>query len=448
MERKEDALSAVIRFENAGCIIWSPNYRRYYLLAPKLEETLYDEIVNKKQPVSKAYSKNLELKKKFCDIGVKDNAKIIANKNKTKRPLYSPLEYYFDYTNRCNLRCKYCYNFKNLGQTTMKNDDIIKIVSEMNDLGIKRLYLAGGEPTIDVNALKAYIDTAYKYGITTSMVTNGTLLTEELCQYLISRELVDISISIDGWDEKSNQLRRSKGTFEKSIEGAKMLIETKKKMKNKITEICIKPIVDRTQDIEFFENMIKLTLELHADKVKFANPERSLNHPLGYYSNNVNNYYEMINIIGSLKKKYEGKLVVTNCTNPCVGFKNVGIPGMHGCIGGQELIAINADGRISPCLMNHIVLGNYYDYGSMKKFYDTSKELEKYARRIDYKECYECRLYQSCRGGCQVRKIVQCGNTTGKDPICPILNNVSLDGVADFDSYDDIITPIWVAHSL
>lgn len=445
MRRKEGALAAVIRFENLGGIIWSPRFKRYYFLEQMISDELYEKIVNRGMKISEALNDMSQLKEKFYDIGVDDDARIIVNKNKTNRPLYAPLEYYFDYTNKCNLRCKDCYNKKHLGQTTMELDNIANIIKEMGELGIKRVYLAGGEPTIDIPALKTYIDTAYENGITTSMVTNGTLLTDELCRYLLSRELVDISVSIDGWDEESNKLRRNDGMFKEAVEGVKRLVKIKKELGNTVTEICVKPIIDRTQNEEFFEKMIALTLELKADKVKFANPERSLNHSRGYYSNDVDSYYRTIDLIASLKKKYADKLIVTNCTNPCVGFKNIGIAGMHGCIGGQELIAIHADGRITPCLMNHIVLGNYNEYGSMKNFYNTDN-LEKYAKRIDYPECYDCKLYASCRGGCQVRKIVQCGDTTGRDPICPIENNINLDGVVPIE--EDVLMPIWVAHSL
>ena len=445
MRRKEGALAAVIRFENLGGIIWSPRFKRYYFLEQKISDELYEKIVNRGMKISEALNDMSQLKEKFYDIGVDDDARIIVNKNKTNRPLYAPLEYYFDYTNKCNLRCKDCYNKKHLGQTTMELDNIANIIKEMGELGIKRVYLAGGEPTIDIPALKTYIDTAYENGITTSMVTNGTLLTDELCRYLLSRELVDINVSIDGWDEESNKLRRNDGMFKEAVEGVKRLVKIKKELGNTVTEICVKPIIDRTQNEEFFEKMIALTLELKADKVKFANPERSLNHSRGYYSNDVDSYYRTIDLIASLKKKYADKLIVTNCTNPCVGFKNIGIAGMHGCIGGQELIAIHADGRITPCLMNHIVLGNYNEYGSMKNFYNTDN-LEKYAKRIDYPECYDCKLYASCRGGCQVRKIVQCGDTTGRDPICPIENNINLDGVVPIE--EDVLMPIWVAHSL
>ena len=77
------------------------------------------------------------------------------------------------------------------------------------------------------------------------MVTNGTLLTDELCRYLLSRELVDISVSIDGWDEESNKLRRNDGMFKEAVEGVKRLVKIKKELGNTVTEICVKPIIDR-----------------------------------------------------------------------------------------------------------------------------------------------------------------------------------------------------------
>lgn len=55
---------------------------------------------------------------------------------------------------------------------------------------------------------------------------------------------------------------------------------------------------------------------------------------------------------------------------------------MRGCIGGQELLAINGDGRIMPCLMNHYVLGNYYDIGTLIEFWDSSEVLDRFNNNI------------------------------------------------------------------
>ncbi len=437
---------SIIRFENAACIIWSQKYKRYYALEKQYSRVLFDALLIKNKKVSDVCNDILELKEKFNDIEIDDSVRIINNIGRTERPFYAPLECYFDFTNRCNLRCNCCYNKKNLGHITMKPKIISSIMTEMSELGIQRLYVAGGEPTIDIPALKAYIDTAYELGITTSMVTNGTLLTEKLCRYLLSKELVDISVSIDGYDEESSLLRRNDGKFKEAIEGVKMLVRLKKEMGNTISEICVKPIIDRSQDREFFVKMIELTMDLKADKVKFANAERSLNHPLGYYSHDVESYYGTIKMISELQKEYGDRVVVTNVTNPCVGFGDIGIMGVHGCIGAQELIAINADGRITPCLMNHTILGNYYDYGSMKNFFDNSETIATYGKSIVNEECFGCKIYSACRGGCQVRKIVQTGKIQGKDPICPISNGVALEEIVT--TKRSVLTPIRVSHSL
>lgn len=42
---------------------------------------------------------------------------------------------------------------------------------------------------------------------------------------------------------------------------------------------------------------------------------------------------------------------------------------MRGCIGGQELLTINPDGRITPCLMNDTELGDYLTTGALINFF-------------------------------------------------------------------------------
>lgn len=437
--------TAVIRFENAGCIIWSPTERKYYILSDRIRKIMFKELVEERRELSCVFDEYPEVRKLLINIGVDDDARILLNYLKTKRALYAPLECYFDFTCKCNLRCEDCYNQKHLGNVSMTIEDIEAIITDLYDAGMQRIFVAGGEPTLEFDKLKAYIEKARFYGMSVSVATNGTLLTEEMCHYLLAQDIFDISVSVDGWDEKSNCKRRDSGAFERAISGVKKLVKAKTDLGSR-TEICIKPIVDRYQDVTFFENMINLGIGLGVDKVKFANPERSLNHPSGYYGNDVELYYKNIKLIQSLKEKYKDIIIVTNGTNPCIGFGQVGIFGMRGCIGGQELLAINGDGRITPCLMNHYVLGNYYDIGTLIEFWNSSEVLDRFIDEIKDEDCYSCELYEHCRGGCQVRKIVQRGVMNGRDPICPIENNIPLDGIIDI--VRDDVTPIRVVHSL
>lgn len=437
--------ATVIRFENAGCIIWSPNENKYFLLEQSFRNLFYDAIINKGLSVLNAADKIPALRNALEHLGVDDFSMVLDNTNRSKRPMFAPLECYFDFTTRCNMHCRDCYNNKVLGNATMGNEDIVRIITDLWNVGLRRIFVAGGEPTLEMEGLMTYINAAVDLGMATSVATNGTLLTDDICRYLLSKPLFDISVSIDGWDEQTYGYRRTAHMFQKATEGVRRLVEIKKEYGSQ-TEICVKPIVDRYQTVEFFENMIALTIELGADKVKFANPERSLNHPRGHYGNDVEKYYDNIHLIQSLQAKYKDKIAVTNGTNPCVGFGLVGVDGMKGCIGGQELIAINGDGRITPCLMNHKILGNYYDNNSMIHFFETSSELNEFIDQIQYPQCYDCMLYPRCRGGCQVRKIVECGEMAGRDPICPITHKMSLDKLSVINK--ELLMPIRVVHSL
>ena len=444
MVRNKYADSATIRLENVGCIIWSPLKKRYFSLSTKYQE-LFNSYLLDGFCISDIFKRIPEIEEDLKEIGVDDSVQIVNNIKRKNRALYAPLEYYFDFTSNCNLKCNGCYNIDTWGNVCMHPSTIKAIINEMLELGIRRVYLAGGEPLTNMEATRIYLDTCYQNGITSSIATNGTMLTDEICEFLLTKNLFDISISLDCWDNDTSLRIRGRGGFEDAVDGIKRLVRIKSRMKSE-TEICIKPIIDRELSDVFYKKMVQLAIELKVDKLKLINPERSLNHPRGYYGRNVKKYYEMNMLISELQKQYKDVLTITNGSNPCNGFGHIGIKGLDGCIGGQELLAINPDGRISPCLMDHTLLGNYYDFGSIKRFLDDSCELENYQKNKNQVNCHLCNIYTRCRGGCQVRKIVQTGTQCGKDPLCPIYNEVPIS--SDIDEYSNVLDMIICAHSL
>ena len=444
MEKQYPASAATIRLENIGCVIWSPQRRRYFQLAPQYQERFTQGILQGLS-ISAVLNSVPDIRSDLLALGVDDTAQIVNHISGKNRSLYAPLECYFDYTEQCNLRCTGCYNINTWGNTCMSIPVIKKILGEMYELGIRRTYLAGGEPVTNEAALQAYFDTCFDLGITSSIATNGTLLSEEICEYLLSRGLFDISVSIDGWDDASSIRLRGRERFDDAVSGVKRLVRCKQKLRSK-TEICIKPIIDRQLDVEFYENMIRLAIDLKVDKLKLINPERSVNHPRGYYGIQVDRYYKMNATITALQKKYQNVLTITSGSNPCNGFGHIGIKGIHGCIGGQELLAINPNGRISPCLMDQLPLGNYYAYGSLKSFLDSSEVLKQFRAAKSIDDCSSCSIYSRCRGGCHVRKIVQTGTRSGSDPVCPVRNNIPMNPDVRNDS--EALRMIICGHSL
>ena len=121
-------------------------------------------------------------------------------------------------TNRCNLKCWYCY-----GEHPYRYDcreftteELLEIVRNLHQLGTQILQLQGGEPLLR-NDLPVIISEAKQLGMVCDMVTNGTLI---LRKPEVIRLLDKICISLDG-PLDTNDRNRGEGTHVKIIEGIK-----------------------------------------------------------------------------------------------------------------------------------------------------------------------------------------------------------------------------------
>lgn len=181
----------VIRNETYGLLVFVPDKASYY--------RVYDE--NIKKIILNCIKKNNydDLKKENIEVykTLKINNPIYINNIELGKKVFIPLEAYFDYTSRCNRSCQYCYNKKYLGNTTMPPHIVRKIISDFAELGIMRIHLAGGEPTIDYLGLKNYIEECNKKNMVLSIATNGSLLDDKICDLLTGSDLLSVSISID-----------------------------------------------------------------------------------------------------------------------------------------------------------------------------------------------------------------------------------------------------------
>lgn len=122
-------------------------------------------------------------------------------------------------TNRCNLRCKYCFvnvddRFDNPDRAGFSGDDVKRIVDELYAMGTRWIFLLGGEPLMhpDLGPIVRHI--ADK-GILLHLLTNGTL---------IESKMNDISpadgvcVSIDGCEYATDAMR-GQGTFRRAMRG-------------------------------------------------------------------------------------------------------------------------------------------------------------------------------------------------------------------------------------
>ena len=80
--------------------------------------------------------KETEVSKELIELGLNEGIREIDMRDGDKQ-LSVPLEYYFDFTSKCNLKCLHCYNKDNISSITMPNNEIKRIIKDMYNCMVK-----------------------------------------------------------------------------------------------------------------------------------------------------------------------------------------------------------------------------------------------------------------------------------------------------------------------
>lgn len=107
------------------------------------------------------------------------------------------MDYTISITNKCNLKCSYCYERHLNTEYGHINDDTMRKIADFinNQNNAGTVYLFGGEPLLYKEIVKFYCENlkAKEFVIT----TNGTLLDEDFIKWCIDRKVI-INMSHDG----------------------------------------------------------------------------------------------------------------------------------------------------------------------------------------------------------------------------------------------------------
>jgi len=104
-------------------------------------------------------------------------------------------------TDRCNLKCQYCYMDANKDNRDISLDQFKEIVKKFKVLGIRNVMLSGGEPCLHAELTKM-IDYLHANQLGCGLVTNGTELSLQLVQCL-ERNGVSVQVSVDSVDKEN-----------------------------------------------------------------------------------------------------------------------------------------------------------------------------------------------------------------------------------------------------
>lgn len=246
-----------------------------------------------------------------------------------------PLKAQWKITNRCNIKCKHCYE----GEKNMKqlNDEQIAVVfDKLINSAIQQLTITGGEALL-VNNLAGYVRRCLDRGIRVNLFTNGILLNSFIDELgdVTNKKYLTFEVSIDGSKNEHNYIR-GEGNYEKTT--ANIMYATKRGYKvitnTVINGITKKSIVQMMNDLRDMDvSMIQLSNlmlkgwakeninELNISKDELQEVYREISEKIHFpflYADITNDVYRT-DINGGIKK--EGK----NTWKCCAGTARITI---------------------------------------------------------------------------------------------------------------------------
>lgn len=181
---------------------------------------------------------------------------------------HQPFTLSFEPTTQCNLGCPECPSgLKSFTRETGNAELSIysKLLDDTSrDLLFLYLYFQG-EPLIHKD-FQAMIRMAKSKRIYTVTSTNGHYLTPRKSQEIIEAGLDRILISIDGATQEVYEQYRVGGDLSKALDGAKNLVEARKRLKTKYPEIIFQMLVVRPNENQIQE-VEKIAREIGVDKL-------------------------------------------------------------------------------------------------------------------------------------------------------------------------------------
>lgn len=256
-------------------------------------------------------------------------------------------------TNKCNLRCKMCDQWKT--DETMLSQELtaqewysfIDSVSRMYAIVIT---ITGGEPLLreDIFDIIKYIR---KKGIACHLCSNGIMLDEVYINKLKETGINSISVSLDSYCAEIHNELRGVDCFETVIKGIKLLRQIAPEIKVGINYVINK------KNFHNMDQMISFAENLGVNQIKFDPIHTNLVHRKKTFSSFEGllfNKDDLSELQFEIKKLINATLrtkLLTNSYTFMKGISNLyngryrGLP----CYAGYVSCAIDALGRVSPC---------------------------------------------------------------------------------------------------
>lgn len=315
-----------------------------------------------------------------------------------------PRTFILELTQRCNNRCLYCYtpwssqcgDYSTNRQDEMSTEEIKDIIVKLQDeVDVDNIGLSGGEPTLreDLPEILSFLK---ERGISANVITNGTLLTDELINKCIDKCLFEITL-LSYRREIHDRLAGREGAWDEAVKG---MAKIKRAGGTLITVFVATKInymdLPTTVDLSIAlgaKGLMYNRLNISAHNLRYAGELLPMPEMIR----------ENLDSLENLGKEYGLPIAASVVIEPCVvdieKYEHVKICWCP-LAGEESYFTIDPAGNIRICNHSSVILGNIRKNNFIDIYYNNP-----HVRSIQSlpEECQSCdsKFKESCCGGCK-----------------------------------------------
>ncbi|MFB0533514.1 MAG: radical SAM protein [Anaerolineae bacterium] len=315
-----------------------------------------------------------------------------------------PLHVMLEVTNHCNLWCRHCYISDRPPKGELTLDEFKDILDQLAAEGTLFLTFSGGEPLVrqDFFQIAAYVrEKEFSF----TLFSNGTLITPEVADRLqeLCPQRAEISL-LGGRASTHDGITQVKGSFDRALRGARLLIERGGKVQLKTTWM--------QENVEEAEQILSLVDEMGAS---FRGASLVIHRRDGS-AETADLRATPDQLRAMAQRSYDRNPDEKRIPPAPVPLTEEQKQHMSPCGAGQTSCRIDSYGNVYPCAAMDIVLGSLREE-TFATIWHGSEELKR-IRAIhvsDLSECSSCDLFLRCNRCAGLVKM-ETGNLLGPSP--------------------------------
>lgn len=390
----------------------------------------------------KIVMKNMDIDRREFEAGIKDPSvrrglelvmkSLILYGVTVPQRLCSPFLVVWNFTNACNLRCRHCYQDASRqmpGELTLREK--MDLIGQLDRAGVPLIALSGGEPTIHPDFLNI-VREGSRRGIYMAVATNGIRFSDSMfAERALRAGLRYVEVSLDSVNpEVHDEIRGVKGAWDETMKGIINLVKMN-------ASVGIAMTVTRLNYREI-EEMVRLGEELGVKRVVFFNfIPTGRGREISDVDLTPTEREEVLRKVYELARRSRVEVTYTapqlarvswqmssgkSClpthfTPPNSKSLRVVAEFIGGCGAGRIYVAIQPDGKVTPCVFLPVVVGDLR-MSSFEEIWQNSPVLRKLrCRELLKRPCGECDYRYVC-GGCRARAYAYFNDFLERDVGC------------------------------